>query len=39
LARVRAEAGVGPNEPMPRLRRDQFEKASNERFQAESSFY
>jgi hypothetical protein len=39
LARVRAEAGVGPNEPIPRLRRDQFEKASNERFQGESSFY
>ncbi len=39
LSRLRAEVGVGPGEPMPRLRRDQFEKASNERFQAEAGFY
>jgi hypothetical protein len=39
LARLRAEAGVGAGEPVPRLRRDQFEKASNERFQTEASFY
>ena len=39
LARLRAEAGVGAGEPVPRLRRDQFEKASKERFQAEAGFY
>ena len=39
LARLRAEAGVGAGEPVPRLRRDQFEKASTERFQTEASFY
>lgn len=39
LARLRAEAGVGADEPVPRLRRDQFEKASKERFETESSFY
>jgi hypothetical protein len=39
LARLRAEAGVGASEPMPRLRRDQFEKASSERFQTEAGFY
>jgi hypothetical protein len=39
LSRLRAEAGVGPGEPVPRLRRDQFEKASNERFQTQAGFY
>ena len=39
LARLRAEAGVGAGELVPRLHRDQFEKASNERFQAEAGFY
>jgi len=39
LARLRTEAGVVAGEPVPRLRRDQFEKASQERFQTEAGFY
>lgn len=39
LEKFRAEARVGADQPVPRLRREQFAKASKERFQAEASFY
>ncbi len=39
LARLRAEAGVGADTPIPRLRRAEFEKASKERFHTEAAFY
>jgi hypothetical protein len=39
LARLRAEAGVKSDAPIPRLRREEFSGASKERFYAESSFY
>lgn len=39
VAALRSEAGVGPSDPVPRLRPDQFAKASATRFQSEASFY
>lgn len=39
LAKIRAEASVGANELIPRLRREQFGKASKPRFHAEAQFY
>ncbi len=39
LARIRAEAQVGPAELVPRLRPKQFAAASPERFQTELAFY
>jgi hypothetical protein len=39
LAGIRVEAGVGPESLIPRLRREQFAKASKERFQLEARFY
>jgi len=39
LARWRREAGVGPGQPLPRLRPEQFAKASADRFAAEAAFY
>ncbi len=39
LVRLRQEAGVGAEAAIPRLRPDQFGKASKERFQTEAAFY
>ena len=39
LARWRQEAGVAAGAPLLRLRREQFEKAAADRFEAEASFY
>jgi hypothetical protein len=39
IARLREQAGVGPGAPVPRLRREEFGRASKERFYAEASFY
>lgn len=39
LARWRQEAGVAADAPLPRLRKDEFAKASKDRFRAEASFY
>jgi hypothetical protein len=39
LVRLRAESGADASEPIPRLRQEQFEKASRERFHAEAAFY
>ena len=39
LAQLRKLAGVAPNEPIPRLRREQFAEAPKERFHAEAAFY
>jgi hypothetical protein len=39
LARWRRDAGVPADAPLPRLRKEQFGKASPERFQAEAAFY
>lgn len=39
LARLRTEAGVAEDQPVPRLRREEFGQASKARFQAEGAFY
>ena len=39
IARIREIAGVSANEPVPRLRREQFVEAPDERFYAEALFY
>ena len=39
LNRLRAEAGVKGNAPVPRLRREEFGAAPKERFYAEAAFY
>ena len=39
LARIRTEAGVSADAAIPRLRKEQFGKASKERFQTEAAFY
>lgn len=39
LSRLRAEAGLGPSDPVPRLEPEQFARASAERFRAEAEFY
>jgi hypothetical protein len=39
LARLRKMAGVGPGEPVPRLRREEFRNAPEERFHTEATFY
>ena len=39
LAAIRTEAGVGPDDGVPRLMPDAFAKASKERFAAEARFY
>lgn len=39
LARLRTESGVLADAPVPRLRKEQFGKASKDRFQAEAAFY
>jgi hypothetical protein len=38
-ARWRQEAGVAADAPLPRLRKEEFAKASKERFRAEAAFY
>lgn len=39
FSKLRAEAGVAPDAPLPRLRPDQFKAASELRFQTEAAFY
>jgi hypothetical protein len=39
IARLREMAGVKDDEPVPRLRREQFAEAPKERFHAEATFY
>ncbi|MBN2506964.1 MAG: hypothetical protein JXQ71_09745 [Verrucomicrobia bacterium] len=39
LARIRSETGVAAGALVPRLRKEQFAKASSERFQTEAAFY
>jgi len=39
LSRLRAEAGVKSDAPVPRLRREEFSLAPKERFYAEAAFY
>ena len=39
LARLRKEAGVEEGAPIPRLHREEFSRASRERFHAEAEFY
>lgn len=39
LARVRQQAGAKPNEPVKRLRREEFRLAGFDRFHAEAEFY
>jgi hypothetical protein len=39
IRQLRAQAGVKPGEPIPRLRRDEFSEAPKERFYAEATFY
>jgi hypothetical protein len=39
LRRWRDEAGVGAEQPIPRLQAEQFAKASGDRFAAEAAFY
>lgn len=38
LARIRQEAGVGPGEPVPMMRRQEFDAAPKARFYAEAAF-
>lgn len=39
LAELRELTGVGPGEPIPRLRREEFRNAPDAQFQAEATFY
>lgn len=39
LAQIRREARVGPNDPIPRLKPDEYAEASGDRFQTEARFY
>lgn len=38
LARIRQEAGVGPAQPVPMMRRQEFDAAPKDRFYAEAAF-
>jgi len=39
LARLRQQSGLEPDAPFPRLRKQDFQRATPERFQAEAAFY
>jgi hypothetical protein len=39
LERLRKASGVGPDQPIPRLHREEFAEAPKERFYAEAAFY